>query len=419
MNSVVRFENIYKRYRLWSMSTFTLREEITLFGRRINPYFWFRRSLPREKDKSYFWALNDINFEVKNGEALGIIGANGAGKTTLLKLIAGIIYPTKGKIITVGRLGSVIEMGAGIHGDLTGRENIYLYGSIIGMSRKEIRQKFESIVEFSELGRFIDEPVKYYSAGMEMRLGFSVTIHLNPDILLIDEVLAVGDEKFYHKSLEAMTKIIKSGKTVIFVSHNLASIVSFCNRALLLEKGRIISEGSPQEVILLYQSRLKDTEHLKLQGTGPMKRWGTGDIEIKKVELLQDNQWIQENRTLAGEGWGFRLEYEAQQRIGAPVFGMSIHNSKGEVVYGENNGFREERLSFVKGRGIVVFTTPSLALPAGRYSLTVYVHNLGRGIIYDWHEQAYPFEVVENKPMERVGQLYLVSSWEHQAKENQ
>jgi ABC-type polysaccharide/polyol phosphate transport system ATPase subunit len=411
---MIKFENVWKKYRLKTLPYRTLREDIVSFTRRLNPSFWSNRVPYRDqRTQSDFWALEDVNFKVHEGEALGIIGPNAAGKTTILKIIAGITYPTKGKITTRGKIGSLIEIGAGIHPELTGRENIYLYGSIIGLSRREIRQKFQNIVEFAELGRFIDEPVKHYSQGMEMRLGFSVTIHLNPDILLIDEVLAVGDARFYQKSLEAMAQVIKGGHTVVFVAHNLAAISSFCDRVLLLEKGKIISEGLPQDVILLYKSRLSESKRLGTIGTRPINQWGTGDIVIKEVKFLQEGRWVAESTTPAGGSWGFRMEYESSQRIDYPVFGMVIHNTKGEVVYGENNGIGKELVPYVEGEGAVIFKTPSLSLPPGKYLLSVCVHNPGATIVYDWHEQAYTFELTETKPVDRVGHVYLASSWEH------
>lgn len=215
-----------------------------------------KRAVSRDRERALaaeeFWVLNDISFELKKGETLGIIGHNGAGKSTMLKHLSGIMEPTRGNIEVNGRLSALIEVGAGFHPDLTGRENVYLNGVILGMSRAEVKRKFDEIVEFAGLEEFIDTPVKRYSSGMFARLGFSVAAHLEPDILVIDEVLSVGDFAFQRKGLEKMRAIAKSGATVIFVSHNLQAVAEFCQRGILLEKGRVIADGPTDQVVRRY-----------------------------------------------------------------------------------------------------------------------------------------------------------------------
>ena len=215
-----------------------------------------KRAVSRDRERALaaeeFWVLNDISFELKKGETLGIIGHNGAGKSTMLKHLSGIMEPTRGSIEVNGRLSALIEVGAGFHPDLTGRENVYLNGVILGMSRAEVKRKFDEIVEFAGLEEFIDTPVKRYSSGMFARLGFSVAAHLEPDILVIDEVLSVGDFAFQRKGLEKMRAIAKSGATVIFVSHNLQAVAEFCQRGILLERGRVIADGPTDQVVRRY-----------------------------------------------------------------------------------------------------------------------------------------------------------------------
>jgi lipopolysaccharide transport system ATP-binding protein len=215
-----------------------------------------KRAVSRDRERALaaeeFWVLNDISFELKKGETLGIIGHNGAGKSTMLKHLSGIMEPTRGNIEVNGRLSALIEVGAGFHPDLTGRENVFLNGVILGMSRSEVKRKFDEIVEFAGLEDFIDTPVKRYSSGMFARLGFSVAAHLEPDILVIDEVLSVGDFAFQRKGLEKMRAIAKSGATVIFVSHNLQAVAEFCQRGILLEKGRVVADGPTDQVVRRY-----------------------------------------------------------------------------------------------------------------------------------------------------------------------
>src|SRR5215469_889204 len=242
----LRMEHVYKKFRRGETFN-SLRDLIPALTGRM-----FRQPELNEKDKREFWALHDISFEVKRGEAFGIIGHNGAGKSTILKILSRIMKPTRGSVAVNGRLSALIEVAAGFHQDLTGRENIYLNGTILGMSKREIASKFDQIVAFSELEEFIDTPVKHYSSGMYARLGFSVASHVDPEVLIVDEVLSVGDYVFQKKCVERMREVIRSGTTVLFVSHNLKTITEFCNRCLLLERGRLSMIGSASEVVQSY-----------------------------------------------------------------------------------------------------------------------------------------------------------------------
>ncbi|BDV43041.1 ABC transporter ATP-binding protein [Geotalea uraniireducens] len=245
-DSAITFENVSKRFKKGQIYD-SLRDLLPALTKKA-----FARSGERELKKNEFWALNNISFDVKKGESVGIIGHNGAGKSTMLKHLSGIMQPTKGTITVNGRLSALIEVGAGFHPDLTGRENIFLNGTILGMSRAEIRRKLDEIIDFSGLEDFIDTPVKRYSSGMHARLGFSVAAHLEPDILVVDEVLSVGDYLFQNKGLEKMRSILEGGATVLFVSHNVKAVSSLCKRALLLDHGSLLMDGPSQEVINCY-----------------------------------------------------------------------------------------------------------------------------------------------------------------------
>ena len=244
--NVIEFKNVYKSYLISRFKYKRLSDDISqIFQRLVTGK---KRTIQSEK----FLALKNVNFNVKRGEGLGIIGKNGAGKTTILKLISKVTYPDSGEIKADGKIGAFIELGAGLHPELSGRENIYLYGAILGMKKKEIEEKFDNIVKFSGLRKFLDTPIKRYSSGMYARLGFSVVAFMDPDILLIDEVLAVGDKNFQEKCLLRMHKFAKSNKTLIFISHNLEAIKKMCSRVIVLDGGRILFQGNTEQAIKKY-----------------------------------------------------------------------------------------------------------------------------------------------------------------------
>ena len=255
MSSIaIRAEHLFKQYNIGAQPApyKTLRE--ALVEAAGTPIQWLRGR--RAQAQNTFWALEDVSFEIKHGEAVGIIGHNGAGKSTILKILSRITKPTRGRVELFGRAGSLLEVGTGFHTELTGRENIYLNGAILGMSRREIDRKFDEIVAFSGVERFLDTPVKHYSSGMHVRLAFSVAAHLEPEILIIDEVLAVGDAEFQKKCLGKMNEITGGGRTVLFVSHNQDAVARLCQRAILLESGRLILDGSTDEVFSQYFSSI-------------------------------------------------------------------------------------------------------------------------------------------------------------------
>ena len=251
----LRMEQVYKKFRKGEVYN-SLRDLLPALTGSM-----FRQQELSERDQREFWALQDISFEVKRGEALGIIGRNGAGKSTVLKILSRIIKPTKGRMVVNGRLSALIEVAAGFHQDLTGRENIFLYGTILGMSKREIASKVDQIIAFSGIEEFIDTPVKRYSSGMYARLGFSVAAHVDPEVLIVDEVLSVGDYAFQQKCIERMKEVVRGGAAVLFVSHNLRTVAEFCDRCLLLERGRLLMTGSPNEVIQSYMKSTRISSH--------------------------------------------------------------------------------------------------------------------------------------------------------------
>ena len=281
----IRVEGLSKHYRIHALRTHhnTLRDEL-IHGLKG----WFGRKDQRDGHYETIWALDDLSFELKHGEVLGVIGRNGAGKSTLLKILSRITEPSRGYAEIHGRVGSLLEVGTGFHGELTGRENIYLNGAVLGMSRAEIKRKFDEIVDFSGVGDFIDTPVKRYSSGMTMRLAFSVAAHLEPEILIIDEVLAVGDVSFQKKCLGKMGEVAKEGRTILFVSHNMGAVANLCTGAILLEAGKLTEKGDTQSVIRSY---LKSSESANSADPKSWRRRGTGEARITNAELFdtEDN----------------------------------------------------------------------------------------------------------------------------------
>lgn len=288
--TVIKVENVSKKYCK------SLRRSIRYGVMDIGRNLFGLSSKSDQLRKDEFWALNDISFEVKRGETLGIIGPNGSGKTTLLKLLNGIFWPDKGVIKIKGRVGALIELGAGFHPMLTGRENIYINAAILGMTKNEVDKKFDEIVDFADIGNFIDTPVKYYSSGMYARLGFAVAVYSYPDILLVDEVLAVGDTRFWLKSIKKLKELNKHGMTILVVTHNMWIIQTFCNRAICLYNGGIVAEGNPLKIIYVYKN-MGPRDHRKkmLQTLG-------GQTKILRFEIHREGEWASEKEAYPESG---------------------------------------------------------------------------------------------------------------------
>ena len=318
-----------------------------------------------------FWALRDISFEVKHGETIGIIGSNGSGKSTLLKLLNGIFMPDTGSINVDGKVGALIEVGAGFHPVLTGRENIYVNAAILGMSKKEIERKFDDIVDFAGVGDFIDSPVKHYSSGMYVRLGFAIAAHCEPDILLIDEVLAVGDFSFQSKCFERLKNLKSRKKTVILVSNEVGIVKNFCDSALWIEDGRLYSLGDPKHVVDLYldASREKVGKNL-VQRKG--KYSSTKEVEIVSLTIVGEDN-TKKDTFMTGERLRITLEYLARTRVARPLFGLSFTRNDNVLAFAtssENDGSSPEDI-FGKGTLEVIFD--DFPLVSGTYILTVSV----------------------------------------------
>ena len=363
MGVAIRFEKVSKK--------FTLHHERARSFQELALHL-FRRDRGSQEE---FWALRDVSFAIEEGETVGLIGPNGAGKSTVLKLISRIIEPTSGRIAVDGRVGALLELGAGFHPDLTGRENIYLNGSILGLSRAEIRCKLDDIIGFAELERFIDVPVKHYSSGMYVRLGFSVAVHTDPEVLLVDEVLAVGDAAFQRKCLERIDQLRRGGVTILFVSHSPEIVQSICSRAIWLDRGRLVADGPADVVVARYLDRtwaMQDGRSQMADESG--RRWGSGRVRIISVRLL-DGHGRERRRFRVGEPLTVEIRYRAEERVERPVFGLAIHRSDGVHITGPNTRFCGYEIPWIEGEGVVRYTVPALPLLEGNYYVSVSVHN--------------------------------------------
>jgi ABC-type polysaccharide/polyol phosphate transport system ATPase subunit len=399
----ISLEGISVRYRVPHERIGTLKEHAIR---------WLERRLQYDD----FWALRDLNLQVQRGETVGIIGPNGAGKSTLLKAIARVLRPTHGRVWTRGRVVPLLEFGAGFHPELTGRENVFLNGALLGFSHAEMQQKFQRIVDFAELWDFIDAPLRTYSSGMAVRLGFAIASDVQPDILIIDEVFSVGDAAFQRKSAERIEGFRASGATLLLVSHSPESVQSMCDRAVWLDHGRIVADGSSSAVVNQYLARNTAAEAKRLlQEAGPsaVQRWGSREIEIVKVRLLDADG---EERAIfqTGECLVLELAYQVNTPIDAPIFGMAIHRHDGLHVTGPNTTFAGLTLPTVWGNGTVTLTIPQLPLLEGLYHISVAVHR-DMAHMFDYHDRCYPIRIVnEGRPVqERYGVITLWGEWAH------
>jgi len=387
----ISVENLGKRYNIRGPRDRTLKSNVLdlVYNRR------------KKKD---FWALREVNFSVSSGETLGIIGPNGAGKSTMLGLIAGTITPTEGRVEVKGALSTLLELGAGFHPDLTGRENVYLNGSILGLSRKEVCRRFPAIVEFAELEEFIDMPVKHYSSGMYVRLGFAIAVEVDPDVLLIDEVLAVGDAMFRRKCLRKIADFQKRKKAMLIVSHDMDTIKKISGRILLLDEGKVIELGNPSDIV---------EEYIRLglyrKGELIIKEWGNREIEIEKAELY-NKEGKKSQRFITNSSVSIRIYYNAKKKVMNPVFGFSVSDSEGRLCYGTNTLIEEYGIDYVEGRGVMNLNLNSLSLLQGRYYLSFSIHSADHKTNYHRQDNWYVFWVDPNKQAE--GFLNIPCRWE-------
>jgi ABC-type polysaccharide/polyol phosphate transport system ATPase subunit len=376
---------------------------IDLSCRRVSKRYRIRNAGAGKAD---FWALRDVSFEVQRGEALGIIGPNGAGKSTLLKLLAAITCPTVGEIVVSGRLSALIEVGSGFHPELSGRENVFLSGAILGMRRSEIARKFDRIVDFAGVGAFIDTPVKWYSSGMYVRLGFAVAAHLDPDILVIDEVLAVGDAAFQEQCLERIRELRRAGTTAVFISHDLTAMEQLCDRALLMQGGQIVRSGPTSEIIGDYRQRA--IAHAAV----PAPTVPTAGVEVQSVEALTP-AGAAPDFFRTGDPAVIRVRYRAPASLPDVAVETFFYSSDGKVlVCQQTTALNGPPLAFVQGTGAVEFWSDELPLQPGRYIVAVACRRAETQEILAWQSGT----IVEVRPGKMVrGHFYAPHRWRHVA----
>ncbi len=392
----IRFENVSKRYVRHSR---TIRDALSLIACRLG----LGRGSTDHAADAEFWAIRDATFQVDRGETVGIIGENGAGKSTILKLIAGITAPTSGSIRVNGRMATLIELGAGFNQDLTGRENIYLNGAVLGLSRREIDGSFDRIVAFSGLAEFLDVPVKYYSSGMYARLGFSIASHVQADIILTDEILAVGDAAFQRQCLKKFQEI-RASATILFVSHNLSAVRKVCSRVLWLKGGRVQLNGTPEPVIDAYLQSVQTDREESLRTVRPQgseaeaERKGSGEIEIVEVATFDGTG---QERTVfrMNDEFVVRIRYRVKGPFRDPGFGVNICSQDNVFIHGTNTFMHEGTLTLEEGEGTIHVRYPRLPLLAGVYWLTVGATSGNDwSAPYDLRERVQKFEVVTALP---------------------
>jgi ABC-2 type transport system ATP-binding protein/lipopolysaccharide transport system ATP-binding protein len=365
-----------------------------------------------------FEALSGVSFKVEQGQTLSIIGENGSGKSTLLKILAGISKPTEGKIITAGRISALIELGAGFHPEISGRENIFINGIILGLTKKKIQERYEDIVSFAELEDFIENPVKTYSSGMHMRLGFSIAINVDPDILLIDEVLAVGDASFVPKCIDKINEFKRKGKTIIFVSHDLSTVERISDEVIWLKNGKIKMRGYPKRMTDAYLEYIGKKDEVKAgkkhekeeeeAAKNKEKRWGSKEIEIANVKMIDSKG---KEKYIYNSDEPFFIDFDVNAHIEEKdfIFGIGIYNSEGTLCYGSNTHIENFKSSLIKGNGNVRVHVQALNLINGTYYLDVAVHKRD-GYPFDYHHFLYTFRVTST--YRDVGISRVLHDWE-------
>lgn len=370
---IIEVSNLSKQYRLGSEQLENQSFREMLSGLVGAPWRRFRRLGGQSSAQDAIWALRDVSFEVDRGEILGVIGPNGAGKSTLLKLLSRITSPTTGRIVYRGRMASLLEVGTGFHPDLSGRENIFINGAILGMSRAEIQKKFDEIVQFSGVERFLDTPVKRYSSGMYLRLAFSIAAHMDPDIVIVDEVLAVGDADFQKKCVGKLGEVSKAGRTVLFVSHNLRLIQSLCTKAMLLRNGTLELSGNPDHVIGGYLKSMTDadSEGVAWSSTRP----GNGAVRATRVAMIADG--VESNTATCGQKLEIQIEYTSSVHLRDLRFHIVVDSEMGEHVLCFGTDYVDQDFRFPQSSGVASCVINDLPLMPGRYHLKLFCHANG------------------------------------------
>jgi len=393
----VKVEDLWKQYRIGHKASTSFRETIgNLFSK---------------SELDYFWALKELNFEIKQGEAVGIIGKNGAGKSTLLKVLSKITYPTKGRVEINGRVSSLLEVGTGFHPELSGRQNVFLNGTILGMTRREINSKFDEIVAFSGVEKFIDTAVKHYSSGMKVRLAFSVAAHLEPEILIIDEVLAVGDAEFQKKCLGKMGDVAGEGRTVIFVSHNMGAVETLCERGFVINNGEIGFIGEKHRAISHYLSESQKVSDIMLRND----RKGNGSLKIIGI-ILKDSFDNVVGQTGTGQYLSVDFRFEAVNKIDNPIITIHIANNQDEPLMMLHSRMSGDHFKDVKGEGVFSCIIQKVPLPPGEYFISYSV--LGGGSFLDALDNAVSLDVISGDfygsgeiPSASQGKVLLDAQW--------
>ncbi len=405
--TAIRVEGVSKKFRLQTDKAHSVKELVT------------RRDRSAGVDE--FWALRDVSLEIDEGSMFALVGHNGCGKSTLLRCIAGIYRPTEGQVQVNGRISTLLELGAGFHPDLTGRENVYMNATILGMSRKQIDKAFDEIVEFAGVQEFIDSPVKIYSSGMYIRLGFSVAVHVHPEILIIDEVIAVGDEEFQRKCFDHLYELRKEGVTIVVVTHGMGTVETMCDGAAWLDHGHLMLKGDAGEVASAYLERVNEREmerrvevasraEAENAAEDDREAWFGEDIQIREV-FFTDASGERVDWTTTGSELSLNIAYRAHRPVEEPVFGYQIHSENDIQVSGVNTKLGKLSTGMVSGDGLVRCTFPELALLPGNYEVSVGVNDQYVQHVFDRQTRAYPLAVRRADRALGVGFVELVGTW--------
>jgi lipopolysaccharide transport system ATP-binding protein len=393
MSAAIRCHDVWKSYRIYEHQATSLKERVV---KRRNSY-------------EEFWALREIDFDVPAGATLGIIGSNGSGKSTLLKVMARILAPNQGSVATYGTMSSLLELGTGFHPELTGKENVYLAGSLLGQKEEEVAARYDGIVDFAGISEFMDVPVKNYSSGMYARLAFAVAISVEPDILLVDEVLAVGDESFQIKCHERIAELRRQDRTVVMVSHNLEAIRSLCSEAIWIDEGTMRSQGKTSDVIADYLSEVHSGE--EAIATSPGQRTGSGEVEVADVSFV-NSDGAPQGAFRTGERMTVRIRYEAKQAVPEISCALLFYRADNlQLLYGQNSKEGGIPLQLAK-EGVIEYTIPSLPFLKGSVLVTVGLHDELGLRVYDLRERGYSFLVFEDtRSAMEVGAVRLGGEW--------
>lgn len=393
--SAITCEGVWKSYRIYHQRSHTLKEKILS-----------RRSMYED-----FWALRGIDLEVPEGETFGIVGANGSGKSTLLKTMAGILAPNRGQVLVNGSISPLLELGTGFHPELSGRENVFLAGSLLGQSRADVERSYDGIVDFAGIEQFMDTPVKNYSSGMYARLAFAVAISIEPDVLIVDEVLSVGDEAFQLKCYERVAKLRNAGHTVVLVTHGLETIRSLCSQAAWIDGGVVRESGKAHDVVSTYLKDVHGDNRHDHDWSHSGDRFGSGEAEIVDVEFL-DATGSPSPVYHTGDTLTIRITYRGLKLLEDVSCGIAVYRAdNGAYLFGQNS--REAGVPLrIDGRGTITYTVPELPLLQGSYTVTVALHEMGKRI-YDFHDRRYSFLMMGNPELAtEAGMVHVDSTWQ-------